>query len=257
MTKEDPENYRTEDDADFGLPKVEITPLKSPEERPEVAPVMASTPVKEEKTDEIEPVTPVPPVISSRKSERRPKRRSNLWIYFLLLLVLIFGALGAWYTMYYLPDEQNNISTIPSVEESLSSTSEPENAITEDASSPLAEEAEPADAIQPETSSAPEVTSSVVPDRETAARGSQTEITSRSSTPRFFLVVGSFIDEDLALDHSKKLNAEGKNTFMIHPAGSGNYYRLAVGQFDTFQKASAEIPNYQANYKDNLWVLKY
>lgn len=84
-----------------------------------------------------------------------------------------------------------------------------------------------------------------------------TEIKSRGDRTRYFLVVASFVDEDLAKDHAEKLHANKMNTFLIYPYGEIAYYRLAIGQFESFALAAQEIEKVKDNFKENLWVLKY
>src|SRR5690606_10095270 len=82
-------------------------------------------------------------------------------------------------------------------------------------------------------------------------------ISSRAENPRYFVVVGSFIDEDMAMDYSKDLIQKGMNTYLVHPYGQIAYYRLAIGQFESFALAAVEMDRVQGDFKENLWVLKY
>jgi|GEM_PF-2351414 len=84
-----------------------------------------------------------------------------------------------------------------------------------------------------------------------------TEIEGRVAVPRYFVVVGSFIDDDLAKDYSTKLNKSGNPTFLIHPYGDMAYYRLAVAQYDNVTRALEVMEDQQGNFEENLWVLKY
>lgn len=84
-----------------------------------------------------------------------------------------------------------------------------------------------------------------------------TEIQSKMDRPRYFLVVASFIDEDLAKDRAEELHAKQMNTFLVYPYGDIAYYRLAIGQFESFALAAEEIDKVKDGFKENLWVLKY
>lgn len=84
-----------------------------------------------------------------------------------------------------------------------------------------------------------------------------TEITSKEAAPRYFVVVGSFIDDDLAKDYSAKLNKSGLKTYLIHPYGNIDFYRLAVNQHDNVTDALSFMEGIKADFEENLWVLKY
>ncbi|MEX0882327.1 MAG: SPOR domain-containing protein, partial [Cyclobacteriaceae bacterium] len=81
--------------------------------------------------------------------------------------------------------------------------------------------------------------------------------TSRSDSPRYFVVVGSFIDSDLAKDYSDRLNERENSTFLIHPYGNGHFYRLSVGYFENWDSAVKEMESLRSSFEENLWVLKY
>ncbi|EON76722.1 hypothetical protein ADIS_2781 [Lunatimonas lonarensis] len=83
------------------------------------------------------------------------------------------------------------------------------------------------------------------------------EITSKGSSPRYFVVVGSFIDDDLARDYAKKLNQSGLKTYLIHPYGDIDFFRLAVEEHANVTEALTVIEQVQADFEENLWVLKY
>ncbi|HSJ68701.1 MAG TPA: hypothetical protein VK921_13540 [Anditalea sp.] len=227
-------------DKDFGLPKVEITPLPSrepkPEPKPESTPVASAPVVKDiqskpevtppEKqvleptpaTKTSEPV--VPPVI-----EKKEKSNQWAWISVVLILLLVFLGIGwFWYGQEKDVTEPEQVTTIaePAV------TEEPE--VIEEEPETIEEE--------PETFTL-------------------TPIKSRAASPRYFVVVGSFIDEDMALDYSARLIRQNKNTYLVYPYGEIAYYRLAIGEYATLAQAVEVLEENQANFKENLWVLKY
>lgn len=79
----------------------------------------------------------------------------------------------------------------------------------------------------------------------------------QSRAGRYFVIVGSFIDDDLAADLAKKLMSEGTSCKIIYPFGNKLFYRLSVSDFDNVQDALAHAESIQANFEEKLWVLKY
>jgi len=207
--------------ADFGLPKVEISPIPTSDSKIESAEVPSAI-------AEGEAAQKTLPAPSKAESEERRtevgKKRSYGWL--VLLLIFFVFVLGGWY--YF-------------------STPQGDGTVKDPEPKPVAEE--PAPQVQePE----PEVIL-----EEEVEEFTLTEITSRADRPRYFVVVGSFVDEDMAKDHSEELNAKGMNTFLVYPYGEIIYYRLAIGQYETFALALEEINRVKDGFKENLWALKY
>lgn len=78
-----------------------------------------------------------------------------------------------------------------------------------------------------------------------------------SRTGKSYIIVGSFFDEDLAVDEGNKLAQGGVSTKVIPPFGRARFYRLAVGEFDSFREAAGNIEDYKSDFGENIWVLKY
>jgi len=76
-------------------------------------------------------------------------------------------------------------------------------------------------------------------------------------TGRYYVVVSSDIDDDLIMDFAKKLSAEGISSHIIPPFGKKKFYRIAVGNFDTFADAQASADQLKSKYGDGVWVIKY
>jgi len=76
-------------------------------------------------------------------------------------------------------------------------------------------------------------------------------------TGHYYVVVSSSVDGDLAMDRAKKLSAEGKSSKIIPPFGKWKYYRLCIGDFDSFASAQSSADASKADYGDALWVMKY
>jgi len=243
-------------DKDFGLPKVEITPLPSREQKSEPqqesTPLASSPEVKKtepqpEETSRLSPVEKEPEKASQAipvEPEKVPvtavpikdvvppaeekKERSNKWAWISVILILFLVVLGLGWIWYG---------------QEVDRTPEPQQ-ITTIAEPEVAEEPE---VVEEE----PEIV------EEEPETFTLTPIKSRAAAPRYFVVVGSFIDEDMALDYSARLIRQNKNTYLVYPYGEIAYYRLAIGEYPTLAQAVEVLEEHQANYKENLWVLKY
>lgn len=77
-------------------------------------------------------------------------------------------------------------------------------------------------------------------------------------TGKTYVVVGSFIDDDLAMDLAGKMESQGGGARIIPPFGSQSLaYRVAVADFDTFQEASNNIEKFRSTFGPETWILKY
>ena len=85
--------------------------------------------------------------------------------------------------------------------------------------------------------------------------GSVTAITGK--TGRYYVVVGSFIDGDMASDYAKKLAAQGQEVTLIEPTGDRKFYRLGIYGADSFAEASAELDNLKNTFGQDIWVVRY
>ncbi|MDN3690203.1 SPOR domain-containing protein [Cyclobacterium jeungdonense] len=214
------QNSQANNDEDFGLPDVSVTPLKSPVAGTVAAPDPA--PIGMEKTHAGKP----------EGSEREKKERRSNWALWLILLLILLIGFGAYYWGnfgYLTPNpEEDDVPTAQS-EEPVEVTPEP---------APVPESIEEAPVVE-------------------AVTPVLTEVAGRADSPRYFLVVGSFIDDDLARDYSERLNKAGLETFLVHPYGSIHFYRLAIGQYENLDTALEAMNASQKEYEENLWVLKY
>ncbi len=89
----------------------------------------------------------------------------------------------------------------------------------------------------------------------TPAQGTIETLSAR--TGRYYVVISSDIDDDLVMDFAKKISAEGTSVKIIPPYGKKKFYRLALGDFDTFKDAQANADQVKSKYGDGVWVIKY
>lgn len=243
MTKKerDDDQSKKEEDKDFGLPEVEITPISKEEPAsPKPIPIPPSgkeeqplsTPVPGQEEKAIGETTKGEYKAEKQQEKKKKSNKAGL----LILLLLFVGIIGfaAWYLSGGMgPGKENEINApVTSTEESTTPITEPEPEVAE---------------AVPEEPEKPAMEEEI----------SMTEIDTKADTPRYFVVVGAFIDGDLARDYSDKLNEQGKSTFLILPGYGSKFHMLAIGDFDNVEDATAMIQDEQPDFEETLWVLKY
>lgn len=89
----------------------------------------------------------------------------------------------------------------------------------------------------------------------TSKKGTITKII----TPRgyYYIVVGSFIDGDLASDYANQLVQQGVNVVLIDPLQGRYFFRVAIEQSNTFHDANKKVAAVKAKYGTDIWVIKY
>ncbi|WP_200978779.1 SPOR domain-containing protein [Echinicola sp. 20G] len=283
MAKKDQGKHskRKDEDKDFGLPEIEITPISSEEEKSKPAPKATPAPVpisnatekkvdtkqseekskeeplsKEEEPKEVEPVV-VPPVAEEKAKVDETKPAA---------------VVEPKASQPVVPPS----NTVEEKEESSSKTwlivllifllgiigyavyyfnYQP---VDVNADSNLNQAEEAIQPVQPEESE--EIPAPVEPEVSAPIASStpaMTEINEKGDQPRYLVTVGAFIDGDLAKDFSKKLNNKGYNTYLILPGYGSSFYKLAIADFDNVVDATAMIEKEQANFEETLWVFKY
>ncbi len=84
-----------------------------------------------------------------------------------------------------------------------------------------------------------------------------TIVTLSERTGRYYVVIHSDLDDDLLMDFARKLSAQGTSLSIIPPTGKKKFYRLTLGNYDTFADAQADADQMKATYGTGLWVIKY
>ena len=76
-------------------------------------------------------------------------------------------------------------------------------------------------------------------------------------TNRFYIIVSSSVDGDLAMDYASKLAKEGKNVKIIEPyAGNQLFHRVSVDDYGTWEEALT-ISKSLNGYESGAWILKH
>lgn len=75
-----------------------------------------------------------------------------------------------------------------------------------------------------------------------------------SPAGRFFVIVSSSIDDDLAMDYANKLSKEGNNLKIIEPNPTNFlFHRVSIGDYETREQAERA----STSFGGEAWVLKY
>ncbi len=217
---------KADPDKDYGLPKVEIKPIQHAEEysEPALAPLKPQEVAPTEKS-----ASPNTPELKSIVSKERDtiadkENKGNKYTGLILVLILVVLGLGGWF--YYENNQDQITGEQPQITDQIEETTPPAPEIKEEMEEPV-------------------------------TKITLTEIRSRVDRPRYFVVVGSFINEAMAKDISVNLHQKEINTFLVYPYADIANYRLAIGHFESYELALQEIDRVKGGFKENLWVLKY
>ncbi|QNL20402.1 SPOR domain-containing protein [Hyphobacterium sp. CCMP332] len=79
----------------------------------------------------------------------------------------------------------------------------------------------------------------------------------RTATGRYYIILSSSIDDDLAMDFAKKLAKKKINVNILQTRDEKHtYFAVSPANFDTREEAEAALSDY-SQYGNGLWVLRY
>ena len=73
------------------------------------------------------------------------------------------------------------------------------------------------------------------------------------TSDRYYMIVGSFLSEKLALKYANTLLEMGYQPQVIYSNYVG-YYRVSAKSYENFQVAINDIPNYRSSVTNRAWV---
>ncbi|MBV6639428.1 MAG: hypothetical protein KI791_01865 [Cyclobacteriaceae bacterium] len=77
------------------------------------------------------------------------------------------------------------------------------------------------------------------------------------STGRFYVIISSSLDDDLAMDYAKKLSDAGNNVKVVeHQMNKNTYFGVSLGDYDTWDQAVSATLEFNS-YGEGVWVLKW
>ena len=74
---------------------------------------------------------------------------------------------------------------------------------------------------------------------------------------KYYLILASFLDNDLAFDYAEKLILSGSNVIIILDFHVRYFTRVALLEYETLDKANVGLDKYKDEFDEQLWVLKY
>ena len=266
MSRKDNPEKNWSDPKDYGLPYVEISPLKSG------APVESKEPEETEKhnvSEELETIVthqvPIEPIIVPVAEQKSPKpiqnkpsetakKSSSSWIWVVLAIAVGIIMVIIW-------QMQSNESETPKlVSEGTDkiATVVEENPIDNNTNTGI-QEVENQDPIVDSTNSAPVTlekpqTGTTIDYKK---KGTLVRIEAKADRPTYFIVVGSLPNERLAMEEYPQYSNRASTVYLILPYDDVKNYRLAIGSFSSFTKANEELERIKGDYTEALWILKY
>ncbi|MBL3655703.1 SPOR domain-containing protein [Fulvivirga sediminis] len=159
-----------------------------------------------------------------------------------VLAVVLVAAIAVWYFMFYQPQKEAEEARIAhqQAQQAINAKAEQEKAEKERLAQEQAErEAAAAKAAE---DAKPKI-------------GTIETISSR--TGRYYVVIASALDGDLAMDHAKKLSKQGLNATIIEPFGKSKFHRIAIESKNDWTEAQNEANDLKAEYGDGVWVIRY
>lgn len=266
MSSKDTSDQQWPDPKDYGLPYVEISPLRSivsnninlKEETPE--PIIPET-IDAFLINQI-PIDPVPILsasenpnsISAPKPNLPVPKSSSKWVWVVSLIAVVIFAI----IIGQMSSEDNNSSVaiveeveqpeivnenIPINPDSTSASQVIENQLAEKDSVNSARTANE----KPKTGTTIEYTGEV-----TLVR-----IEAKADRPTYFIVVGSLPNEKMALEEYPQYSNRVSTVYLILPYDEVRNHRLAIGSFTSFTNANEELQRIKVDYTEALWILKY
>lgn len=73
----------------------------------------------------------------------------------------------------------------------------------------------------------------------------------------YYIVAGSFVDDDLAVDYAKKLVKQGIDVTILIPKQDGYFFRVAVAQEETHHAARKKLEELKSIHGSRTWIKKY
>jgi|AntRauMFilla1563_2_1112583.scaffolds.fasta_scaffold15376_2 hypothetical protein len=266
MSSKDTSDQQWPDPKDYGLPYVEILPLKSTvsndidlkEETPE--PIISET-INTILINQV-PIDPVPILsaaespnpISAPKPNLPVPKSSSAWVWVVSLIAVVIFAIIIWQM-----SSEDNDSPVVIVEEvegpEILQENIPINSDSTSASQVVENQLAEMDSVnsartaieKPETGTTIEYT----------GEATLVRIEAKADRPTYFIVVGSLPNEKMALEEYPQYSNRASTVYLILPYDEVRNHRLAIGSFTSFSKANEELERIKVDYTEALWILKY
>ncbi|WP_111669502.1 hypothetical protein [Algoriphagus litoralis] len=277
MAAKDSEKRQWTDPKDYGLPFVEIAPLRAKsiakpkvtEQAPDPAekePIStaASSEVVEAKPDVKQDA---PSTQTEKKSEltkspsltKKEKKASPAWVWMVVVLAVALVSFIIWQLQTQngtkLEPSQAGLAEKTPAEEPVSSAKELEESTPSDQNQPAVNQ----DSIPVVANSNPNISKPAETGTTIAntASGNLIRIESKAERPQYFIIVGSLPNEALAIQEANQYFNRSAELFLISPEEGSRNYRIALSKFGSFRLAAEELERIKSQYTEELWILKY
>ena len=101
----------------------------------------------------------------------------------------------------------------------------------------------------------PEILEPEIPESIPKAIGEISEIS--QPLDKYYLIVASFLDNDLAFDYAEKLILSGSNVILILDFNVRYFTRVALLEYENLDEANVGQDKYKNKFDEQIWVLKY
>jgi hypothetical protein len=173
-------------------------------------------------------------------------RRRNpvgLIISFILIGVIVIAIAVYWF--FFREPTKKQVVQLPVVEEVEQPT--------------VVEEEQPQEESEPQTTAVVEETQPVETPETFAIVEEGSFETINQRTGRYYIVLNSFLDSDLAEDYAQNLAMDGVDTRIIPPTEVKKGFNRVVlsNEYSTWEAADASIGELKGIFGESIWVLKY
>jgi phage-related minor tail protein len=180
----------------------------------------------------------VPGTYAAKAKEEESKSGKIIGV--IVVLLLLAGVL--WYFMYFQPEQQAAEKAKQEQINQQKAQQEKERIAEEKAAEEARLQADEEARLQAEEDAKPKI---------------GTIETISEKTSRYYVVVSSGLDGDLAMDYAQKEVNNGTNIKLLSPLGTNKFYRVTVADHDTWVDAENTANDLKSTFGDGVWVLKY
>ncbi|GMQ23974.1 hypothetical protein Aoki45_06560 [Algoriphagus sp. oki45] len=262
------------DPKDFGLPWVEIKPLKTklkpvdnPSESTKTQEVLSSVTKVEEKLTspavaekkESKKATDSTLKSSSKTPVQEKKKGTPAWAWLVFVLFAAIFAVLVWQILLQTRRTDSPVTTNSSSVQEVKdtpSTEQTEPEITSNESiQPADNEVAKVEEVQVSENNPPAAQSGTTIAQNIS--GNLIRIESQAERPQYFIIVGSVPSEADALKLIPDFQAKSSEVYLISPYTESKNYRVAIGKFTSFRAAAEKLDEIKSQYSEELWILKY
>jgi hypothetical protein len=172
-----------------------------------------------------------------------PKPESNTPKVVAALIITIVLSIGVWYFMFYRPQA------------AAAEKAKIEAQAKADRAKKVAAAAKKKEAQERQAS---EAAANTEADADEEASSAATFTTISERTGRYYIVVQSNLDGDMAADKAKEMAEAGTSTVLLSPGDKKTYTRLALaGDYESYVEAQEAANKMKSEFGETIWVFKF